>query len=412
MSHQPTGLKNYLMYGAGQIINLVTPLFVAPHLIAVTGLENFGKVGVATAVMTILLVFIDFGSLLLGVKNLSVNQRDQEKIRQQLSETYAFRGMAALVLLALALPVIFFFSQDRMLYLLGLSFLVAQIFNPLWVYQAFEDFKTVNRIIVISKSLYVAGVYVLINQPEDYIYALFFLGLANSAVYASYYRKLHLQYRLFVFQVPVQRLVENFKREYPIVVSSLSIAVYSNAPILIISHLLGEYMAGIYNMGDILLKIIRSYLSVFFNVSFPRFCAAFSANENEGFNYLKQANFINISLLAGSTIVAYFLTFFVLNRLALSPQMREAAQVCVYFVGLGVVIGLNIPFYQLLIYQNKQKIVSVISVTGTLIMLTSCYVFTKNYNLTGSLVSLYAVEIFMTGAIIFTYFFYQKPLPT
>jgi O-antigen/teichoic acid export membrane protein len=412
MSQRLTGLKNYLMYGAGQIINLVTPLLVAPHLIAVTGLENFGKVGVATAVMTILLVFIDFGSMLLGVKNLSVNQHDREKIRQQLSETYAFRGVVALVLLALALPVVVFFSQDRLLYLLGLSFLVAQIFNPMWVYQAFEDFKTVNRMIVISKSLYIAGVYVFISQPEDYIYALFFLGLANSAVYASYYRKLHLQYRLFVFQVPAQRLADNFKREYPIVVSSLSIAVYSNAPILIISHLLGEYMAGIYNMGDILLKIIRNYLSVFFNVSFPRFCAAFSANESAGFSYLKQANFINLSLLAGSTALAYFLTFFMLDRVALSPQMREAAQVCVHFVGLGVVIGLNIPFYQLLIYQNKQKIVSVISVTGTLIMLISCYLLTQNYSLTGSLISLYAVEFFMTGAIVLTYFFYHKPLST
>lgn len=405
MSPSLAGLKNYFVYGSGQIINLITPLLVAPKLIAVTGIDNFGKVGVATAVFSILLVFVDFGSLLLGVKNLSVNKHNPEKIRQQLSETYAFRCIVILMLLCCTALAVFFFSDEHQLYWLGLSFLVAQFFNPMWVYQAFEDFKTINRIIFVSKSLYIALVYLLVSKPEDYVYALFFLGFANSAAFSFYFYRLHAKYRLSLSQVSVSVLLRNFRQEYPIVISSLSISVYTSAPILIVNHLLGEYMAGIYNIGDIMLKIIRNYLSVFFNVSFPKFCTAYSANKSEGFKYLRKANGLNTGLLGLGAILAYVATYFAIDTFEFSDHIRNAAHFCVHFAGLGLLIGLNIPFYQLLIYHNQQKIISAISVTGTLIMLSSCYLLTTNFGLTGSVASLYAVESFMTGAIILTYIF-------
>ncbi|MEY4977758.1 MAG: hypothetical protein RLZZ352_28 [Pseudomonadota bacterium] len=405
MSLSLAGLKNYFVYGSGQIINLITPLLVAPKLIAVTGIDNFGKVGVATAVFSILLVFVDFGSLLLGVKNLSINKQNPEKIRQQLSETYAFRCFVILVLLSCSALATFFFTDEHQLYWLGLSFLVAQFFNPMWVYQAFEDFKTINRIIFVSKSLYISLVYLLVSKPDDYVYALFFLGLANSIAFSFYFYRLHAKYRLSLSQVSLGILLQNFKHEYPIVISSLSISVYTSAPILIVNHLLGEYMAGIYNMGDILLKIIRNYLSVFFSVSFPKFCTAYSANQSEGFRYLRKANGLNAALLTFGTVFAYVSTYFAVDTLDFSDHIRDAAHFCVHFTGLGLLIGLNIPFYQLLIYHNQQKFISAISVTGTLIMLSSCYLLTTSWGLSGSVASLYAVEFFMTGALILTYIF-------
>lgn len=392
--------KDYIIYGSGQVLNLIAPLLITPYIIAVCGLENQGKVGIALSVFTLLGIFIDFGSQLFGVKELSINKGDAVKIKKQLDEVYTFRAIVFIILLLVVLVTIVVFDLDYRLYLCGIALLLAQLLNPLWIYQAFEEFGTINRIIVVSKGIYLIAIYAIIKDPAAYPFTLLCFGGANAVVYGFFLLKLYNQYNLALFKVPVHALTDNFRKEYPIVISNFSIAAYSYGPILIVGHVGGEYLAGLYSVGDMLLKIIRSYLSVFFNVSFPKFCTAYNADKHKGMAFLKTINKYHMALIALGLVAAYTLIPVFIDSFTLSTELCNGILFCIRFFGLGIIIALNIPFYQLLIYYNKQKEVSAISTLGAFIMLVSCYFLTRSFSLNGSVVSLYIVEIFITVSII------------
>lgn len=394
-------IRNYLIFGSGQFVNLLAPLLVAPYVISICGIEQWGKIGAATSVFIILEIFIDFGSKLLGVKEISSNKENKTRVSDYLSITYAFRLVALLfILFCLILILILVPNLDFKLYFLGSCLLISQFFNPIWFYIGVENFKRINRIIIFSKAIYVLSVYFVVNQKSDYVYVVFLLGIANIVVYSYYYLKISKEYKMSLLAVSKSKLIESVKREYPIVVSNLSIAVYTNFPILIIKYVLGDFYAGIYKVGDMFLSVLRSYLTVFFNVSFPKFCSIYFENKKEAILHLKKINIANILFLALIVITLYFVSFFFLNEFGLEKKLMNSLLFCKDFLFVSLIVALNIPFYQMLLLKNHQNKIARISFFGSILMFISCYFLSKNFNLQGSIISIYIVEIFITTSII------------
>lgn len=394
-------VRNYVIFGSGQFVNLLAPLLVAPYVISVCGIEEWGKIGAATSVFILLEIFIDFGSKLLGVKEISSNKENKNRIAEYLNVTYAFRFIVLLLIIFCLFLVLFLVPiLDFKLYFLGSSLLISQFFNPIWFYIGVENFKRINKVIIFSKAIYILSVYLVVNQKSDYIYVIFLLGLANTVVYSFYCLKIFKEYKMSLISVSKNRLIDNIKREYPIIVSNLSIAVYTNFPILIVKYILGDFYAGIYKIGDMFLSILRSYLTVFFNVSFPRFCNIYFENKKEAISHLKKINIANIIFLALIVITLCVISFFFINEFGLDKKLLNSLLFCTNFLFVSLIVALNIPFYQMLILKNHQNKIARISFLGSLLMFVSCYFLSKNFNLQGSIISIYIVEVFITTSII------------
>jgi len=392
---------DYLTYGSGQLINLIAPLLVAPKVISVCGIENWGKLGVALSVFTLLGLFIDFGSNIIGVKEVSINKDNFGKTQDYLNTSFAIKLIFFLILfLVINFTSFIFTSIDKKLYLLALTLLCAQFFNITWIYQGLEKFGVINRLIFFSKLIYVLLVYLLIQHKEDYHLVLFILGTANSFVYLFFFIKIWKSYQLSFFNVKADLLREQFRNEYSILISNFSIATYVQSPILIIQYLLGDYYAGIYKIGDMILTVFRSYLSVFFNVSFPKFCESYSKNKTEGILFLKKINTINILLLIFGISVIIIVKTIIVNNYIINEKINELLGFYSCFILVPIITALNIPFYQYLIYKNEQKILSKILSFGSVIMLILGYFLTLFFKLRGSLIAVFLIEGIITTLII------------
>ena len=394
-------LRNYIIFGSGQFVNLLAPLLVAPYVISVCGIEQWGKIGAATSAFIILEIFIDFGSKLLGVKEISSNLENKNRIAQYLNVTYAFRFIALLfIIICLILILIFIPNLDINLYLFGSFLLISQFFNPIWFYIGIENFKRINRLIIVSKAIYILLVYLFVKQKSDYIYVIFFLGIGNTLVYSYYYFQIFKEYKMSLLSISKKTLIDSVKREYPIIISNLSISVYTNFPILIVKYILGDFYAGIYKIGDMFLSVLRSYLTVFFNVSFPKFCSIYFNNKKEAVSYLKKMNGANILFLTFVVIVLYLVSLFFIDEFNLDKKLMTSFLFCSPILFVSLIVAVNIPFYQMLILKNKQKKIAQISFLGALVMFFGCYFLTEKFSLQGSIISLYIVEIFITVSII------------
>ena len=123
------------VYGFGQLFNLVTPLLVVPYIVSVCGEENFGKTAVGMAIAFFLIVFIDFGSDIIGVREVAVNRDNPEVLNKIFTTTYVVKGIILLLVLTVA-GIIFhsfpYFKSEKIMFTLGLSVLIGQFLNPTW----------------------------------------------------------------------------------------------------------------------------------------------------------------------------------------------------------------------------------------------------------------------------------------
>jgi len=393
LSHN-TSIKNILTYGAGQIVNLLAPFLVALYVIPVCGIDKWGIIGLVTSLYILIGLLVEFGANLIGVKELSTFRNNRTFVKNYIGLNYKFRLVSSLLISLLLITVFVIFKVDKTFYW-GLSWMIAWYYNPLWIYQAREQFRQINKIIILSKAVYVLVVYLLVKRTEDYIYVVGILGMSNSVFYAWYY------YQIPKNRVSLKKVSVFIKQNKSIVISNFAINSYTQAPIFIIDAFLGNTASGIFKVIDLFLTVFRSYLGVFFNATYPQFCYMMKENAKNARNYVLRMMWGNAALLVVSAIVIILALPYATGYFDFSEDVKKGLVFSSYLLFLPVVIALNIPYYQVLLFERRNTDILKTSVVGVIITLGLGIILTKNFGLAGICIMLYAVETYITLSLWF-----------
>lgn len=378
-----------ITYGASQILNLLAPFLVGIYVIPIVGLANWGIIGVATAWYVLLGILIEFGANLVGVKEISTFLHKKQYIKTYLNSVYTFRAYITIIITVMLLLLFWILSVD-ISYYFGLIWMLAWYFNPLWVYQAKQDFKALNTTIILSKIVYLVLVYFVVKTKQDYIYVVSLLGLSNAVIYGFSYYKLNVKLLSF------KRAVIIFNVNKTIVLSNFAINAYTQAPVFIIDAVLGNTFSGIYKVIDLFITAFRSYLGVFFNVTFPKLCSVIASDFTKGKLYSKRMSVYNLIFLVLITSIVFIATPYILNYFNVSQEINKGFALSRYLLFLPLIIAANIPFYQMLLYQNENKKVVQVSIIGLFLTLILGFTLTNYFALLGTIISLYIVELYIT----------------
>lgn len=91
---------NFFIYGLGQSINLLSPLIVIPYLIKTCGENGLGKIGISFSFSLILCCIIDYSSNLIGTRDISVNRKNKNYLKQKVTDFYLAKfGITITILL-------------------------------------------------------------------------------------------------------------------------------------------------------------------------------------------------------------------------------------------------------------------------------------------------------------------------
>lgn len=388
-----TSIKNILIHGAGQVVNLLAPFLVALYVIPVCGVDKWGIVGLVTTVYILLGLIIEFGANLIGVKEVSAYRSKIAYLKNYIGLNYKYRLICCIVLTILLVIIFIALNVDKTYYW-GLTWIVAWYYNPIWIYQAQESFKKINHIIFWSKLIYVVGIYLFIKKPEDYVYVVGILGVANSIIYAWFYYKISKNTKL-----SVKRVWVFIKHNKSIVLSNFSISFYTQAPVFIIKIILGNTYAGIYKIIDLFLVAFRSYLGVFFNVTYPSYCNLIATNFKAAKAYVFKMTFFNVMFLSIIAVVIVFIMPYLATFFDLNNKVNEGLKLSSFLLFLPIIVALNIPFYQTLLFKNQHKKILIILSVALLITVVLGFVLTHNFHLYGIILTLYITEIFVTGSM-------------
>lgn len=397
-------LNNFITYGVGQFFNLVTPILVVPYLVLVCSEEGYGKIGVGLAVSFFLMVFIDYGSDILGVKEVSVNRDNPKKIEQTFITIYTAKFFLMLIVLSVFSLIIItvpYFAKEKSLFFFGFPILIGQFINPTWFLQGIENFKWITILNIVSKVIYVTGIFIFIQDPKDYVYSNLIWGIgmiiANSLVFIYL-----LKHHAFSFgKTNFEEVKINLKTNFSMFSSQIFVSLQMYFPIVLISYFGNNTMAGQYKIIDQIVVIFRTYIILFFNFIFPRVCYVLNGNKKEGIRLWLKANgfnFVFISFLLGLIalfsvrIVSYFNPK---EILFISDLLRIA-------LFIPLLQSITQPLKQLVLGWDKQKQYINTTMIVTLTTLFLIILLAPVFGVSGVLISLIISEILVISIFFMT----------
>ena len=389
-------ITDFIIYGFGQVINLVSPLLVMPFLILRCGEDGLGRVGVGFSFALIVNGIIDYGSYITGVKDISINRDNAAVLENKAKAIYLskfFLLLIAIVCISLLVFFVPFLSKDKTLFFLSIPIIIGQFINPQWFFQGVENFKWISIVNVVSKVIYILLVLLFIKEKTDYVYANLFFGvgaiIGNSIGLIWLINKYNFNLRNF----STSNAIGILKTEFSFSVSQFFLSMYQFFPIIIISYIGGDFMAGQFRVIDQIITIFKTYLNMFFYFVYANICFELNKNLKNGIKIWKQYNGTNFIMLFVLMLLFYVFSdsIFVYFKIENSriPQMSS------YFK-LGLIVPLLVsisqPLRQLMFAFNENKIYIKITIITTVLNFVLLSFLTKQKGLSGAFFSIILIE--------------------
>lgn len=394
---QNNRIKNFVIYGIGQVVNLVSPLLVMPYLVAICEKEGLGKIGVGFSFALIFIVLVDYGSYINGTKEISINRNNPEIIKRKIVSIYVMKLFLIVILLFLAFLLINFvpfFNKEQAVFFFSFSYVIGQLINPTWIFQGLENYKWISFMNIISKVIYVAGVFIFITKKDDYIYVNAYLGLGLIISSVIGLISLIKQYDLRFYKTVAQDAILLLKEEFSLTFSQLFLSFYQYLPIMIISYVGGNGMAGQYRIIDQIIMTFRTYLQMFFNFTYAEVCLQIHINLKNGISHWLKYNGINYLFILVLAIIAFVFTEQILLYFNVPLNDLESMK---FLFRLGLIIpvfmAISIALKQLLFALGSNKEYINITIGSSIFSLFVFLLLVKNIGLQGAFIATIIIEI-------------------
>lgn len=400
--------KNFSALMILQLGNTVLALIIMPYLINALGISKYGLYSFAFAISMYLVIVTDFGFGFTGVKLISVNRNNLNKVSGIFHSIQIIKIIILLILLVIySLAILFIetLSENKELFFLSFGILIGQTIIPIWFFQGMEKMKYITVINLSIRLISLILILVFVKQPEDINLAIasqafgfLFAGVLSLFIaYAKFDLKLSFPKKTDVFH-----LLSSSKDMF---FSSLSLSLYKNFNLIFLGFLSTNSEVGIYSAAEKIIKAAHSLTAPLSQAIYPNMSLKFSElKTNESVSkLLKLSKYYTVPLLGIISLLLLFEDFFI-RFLGISDSGFSRV-----FIVLTPVIFLGSLNYLFgiigLVNLNKEKNFNKATLTGAAVNLTLCWLLSENYGATGSAIALVIAEF--TVLLLVIYFLFK-----
>lgn len=390
-------LSNFISLYIVQLTNLAVPLITLPYLIKTIGLEQYGVISMAFALVVYFEALTDFSFKVTATRDVSVFRDSQIKLRLIYSKVMMIKAITFLisVVVFLTLVVVFpIFKENSTVYLLTLLTLLAQVLLPDWFFQGIEKLKRITIINLVIRLLFVSLIFVFIKNESDFwIYPLL---IGSGAVVSGLIGQFILlkEYNIKFVLVKRRSIVQTINSNVPIFINQFLPTLYNSSGALILGFLHGSTDVGVYSATRKIVDLTIAFLTTISRVFFP-----FLSRNNKHFSIYR-----NLMLITSGVLFVSILVFSNLI-LAFFNISHPAAWIALLLLALGIfgfalnnIYGLN---YFAIIRQDKILMRNTLS--SSLIGLLLSFPFIFYYGITGTAINLTFSRFLMGGGLLMRY---------
>ncbi|MES2397287.1 MAG: oligosaccharide flippase family protein [Bacteroidota bacterium] len=266
-------IENFSYLSALQVFNMILPLITYPYLISVLGKETYGLVIFAQAIIGYLLILVNFGFNISATREISIHRDNQVKLNEIISSILIIKGIlffCSLIILSVLMYILPQAHGVKILFYLSMYLCLYEWIFPVWYFQGIEKMKYITFITLISRLIFLALIFLLIQSSEDYLFLPIINGIgAIIAGILSLYIVFFKHKIQFHFQ-SVRILFKYFKGSTPIFISNVSIGLYVSTNKVLIGTFLGMGEVAYYDLAEKVVSILKIPQVILGQVLFPK----------------------------------------------------------------------------------------------------------------------------------------------
>lgn len=366
---------NFMWLSLLQVAGYVFPLITLPYLARVIGVDGFGKIAFAMAVMVWIQTIADWGFNFTATRDVAQNRDNPQRVAQIFSDVLWARCLLMFVSFAVLLLLICFiptFREHWAVLLVSFLMIPGHILFPDWFFQAIERMKYITILNLLMKVVFTVAVFVFISEEQDYLLQPLFtsLGYGVSGIIALYVILGKWHYRL---QRPnFNQIVDAIKASTDVFVNNIFPNLYNSLSIVLLGFWGGPVANGLLDAGSKFVNIGQQLMQVVSRVFYP-----FLSRRIDKHQIFVRLNMI----LAVIGAVSLFVLAPLLIKWFFTPEFEQAIPVMrlmslsIIFLALSNVYGTN---YLIVVGQERplRNMTAIASVIGFVMAIPLIYYWT------------------------------------
>lgn len=324
-----------------QIAGYIFPLLTIPYLARVIGVEGFGKIAFATAVIVWFQTITDWGFSYTATRDVARDRDNIEKVSEIFSSVLWAKVILAsisFIILYILTEVIPYLNENQLILFISFFLVPAKILFADWFFQAIEKMKFITVFDFFSKAIFTICVFCFIDEKSDFILHPLFLSVCSLFVGAISFILIIIKYKIKIKKIRFKKIYITIFNSKDVFINNIVPNFYNSFSSIFLGVAHGSIANGILDAGTKFSNIAQQFVSIIARVFFP----FLSRNPNKHAYYAK----INICSAILVSIILFLLSPVVV-KLFFTPEFYDAIQILkitsfsLIFLALSNVYGLN-----------------------------------------------------------------------
>lgn len=378
-----------------QIAGYLFPLITLPHLARVIGVDSFGKIAFASAVVVWFQTVADWGFNFTATRDVAKNRDDEQKISEIFSNVLWSRIFLMLISFLLLIVVIFIvpqFRENKVIILITFLIVPGSILFPDWFFQALERMKYITILNLLSKLLFTLLIFIFIKEKSDFIFQPLFntLGGLLSGVIAMYF--IIVRWKVKIRRPNFKVIIQTIKESTDVFINNIMPNLYYSFSSLLLGIYAGSVSNGLLDAGSKFVNISQQFMGVIARTFFP----FLSRKIDKHHVYVKINIFISLLLVFILFMLAPLLIkLFFIEEFYPAINVLRIMSLSVFFISLRNAYGTH---FMILIGYEKQlrNLIFIGSVIGFMLSFPLIYYF----DFVGAAINIVLVQAIMAFMVV------------
>lgn len=276
--------ENFCSLSILNAINVLVPFITINYLSkTITDAQYGGYYYIYTIIQTLILVG-SYGFNFSATKLISENRENRDYLNRVFNAVIASKfllSIASILLVLILSPWLLDTRSLKIMFLLGLGMVIGDVFTPIWLFQGMEKMKYMTIVNSSSKILFTLLVFVVVRQPQDYIWLLLLYSCGYILAGILSLVLVYKQFNLKVGLTTRKDVLFQFKAGASVFGSTMGINLYRRANVIILKQFVSDDLLGIYSIAEQIVRGIQSLIDPAAHVLFPHMSLKFKDKSYE-----------------------------------------------------------------------------------------------------------------------------------
>lgn len=393
-------IQNFSYLSVIQILNLLLPLVAYPYLIRVLGMQNFGLVVFAQAIVGYILIFVNYGFDISATKEISIYRENKNRVNEIVISVIFIKSLFFIISLILLLIISALFpTSDKfwLLILLSMWICLYDVIFPIWYFQGIEKMKYITIITFITRLVFLGLIFIFINEPNDFILIPILYGVGALIAGGVSLYIIFIRHKIRFKVIPFVTLLMYLRQSTPIFISNLSISLYASTNKVIVGAFLGMTEVAYYDLAEKIIKVLKLPQTILSQAVFPKI------SKEKNLSFIKKL--FNLTLIFN---VAIFLVIIIFSKVLVEwiggiGMLQATVVINILAITIPIIAMSNIFGIQMLVpfgYENKFSKIIIVSSLIYLMQISLLWIFGHLTMINITLVTV-ITEVFVTGGMFY-----------